>query len=233
MKVRRLLDSFNYAIQGIIHTVHTQRNMKIHISTAIAVLVLSLFFDLSKIELMLVSLSITLVLAMELLNTAIENTIDLISDHYHPLAKFAKNAAAGAVLVSAINAVLVGYLVFYDRLVPMSVNTIRKVRQTPPYITFICIALVMLIVICVKSYCKNGTPLKGGMPSGHCAIAFSAATIITLLTKNVLIMTLSIIMGLLVAQTRVEAKVHSVFEAVIGSLLGVLVTVLIFQLFNL
>jgi diacylglycerol kinase (ATP) len=145
------------------------------------------------------------------------------------LAKIAKNAAAGAVLISAINAVLVAYLIFFDRLWPMTNMMVSRVKQSPPHTTFICIVIVMLIVIGVKAYFGRGTPLKGGMPSGHSAIAFSAATIITLISEDVLISTLSYLMALLVVQSRLESKVHSFFETVIGGIIGMMITVLIFR----
>jgi diacylglycerol kinase (ATP) len=232
MKVRKLIESFNAAIDGIIYSVRTQKNMRIHFFIAIAVLFFSLFFDLSKSELMILFLSITLVIVAEMINTAIENTIDMFANYYHPLAKIAKNVAAGAVLVSAINAVLVGYLIFFDNLVPMANMVVNKVKQSPPHITFITFALVMLIVIAIKAYFGEGTPLKGGMPSGHSAIAFSFATMITMLTADTLIATMSYIMALLVAQTRLEAKVHSIYEVVAGAILGVFITIILFQLFQ-
>jgi diacylglycerol kinase (ATP) len=232
MGVRKLVDSFNYAIQGIIHTIQTQRNMKFHIFIAVIVLIFSLFFDLSRTEILLLSISITLVLVLEMINTAIETTIDLFANYYHPLARIAKNVAAGAVLISSINAILVGYLIFFDRLYPMASIIIKKVKHSTPHITFISIAIVMLVVIGVKAYFGRGTPLKGGMPSGHSAIAFSLATIITLMTENPLVMLLSLLMALLVAQTRIEAKIHSLIETIIGGIVGILLTVLIFELFK-
>lgn len=232
MKVRKLIESFNAAIDGIIYSVRTQKNMRIHFSIAIAILVFSLFFDLSKSELMILFLSITLVIAAEMINTAIESTIDMFANYYHPLAKIAKNVAAGAVLVSAINAILVGYLLFFDKLVPMANMVVNKVKQSPPHITFITLALVMLIVIAIKAYFGEGTPLKGGMPSGHSAIAFSFATMIAMLTADALIATMSYLMALLVVQTRLEAKVHSMYEVAVGGILGVFITIIIFQLFR-
>jgi Diacylglycerol kinase len=232
MKVRKLIDSFNYAIEGIIHTIQTQRNMRIHLIIAICILIFSLFFDLSRPELLILSISITLVLIMELVNTAIETTIDLFANYYHPLARIAKNAAAGAVLISAINALLVGYIIFFDRLWPMTSIVISKVKHSPPHITVICLSVVMLIVIGVKAYFGKGTPLKGGMPSGHSAIAFSVATILTLVTENVLVMVLSILLALLVVQSRIESKIHTFIETLIGGAFGVIITVLIFQIFS-
>jgi diacylglycerol kinase (ATP) len=168
---------------------------------------------------------------IKLIETGIK-VIDLFANYYHPLAKVAKNVAAGAVLISAINAVVVGYLIFFDRLKPITGIIVEKVKQSPPHITFIILTVVMLIVIGVKAYFGKGTPLKGGMPSGHSAIAFSIASIISLTTKDTLIASLSYIMALLVAQTRVESKIHSVLETVIGAVIGILVSVIIFQLFQ-
>jgi diacylglycerol kinase (ATP) len=206
--------------------------MKVHLIIAIAVLVFSFFFDLSKTEILVLFISIALVLALELVNTAIEAAIDLFANFYHPLAKIAKNAAAGAVLVAAINAIFVGYLLFFDKLKPIAGIVVDKVKQSPPYITFIILTLVMLIVIGVKAYFGTGTPLKGGMPSGHSAIAFSIATIISLITSDTLISTLSFIMALLVAHTRIESKAHTPIETIIGGVIGVLISVLIFKLFQ-
>lgn len=232
MKFRKLIDSFNNAIQGIMHTLQTQRNMRFHFIIAIGILVFSLFFDLSRMELLVLFISITLVLVLEMINTAIEAAVDIFANYYHPLAKIAKNVAAGAVLIAAVNAVVVGYLIFFDRLKPVTDIIVDKVRQSPPHITFIILAILMLIVICIKAYYKAGTPLRGGMPSGHSAIAFSFATIIALITKNTLAATLSLIMALLVAQSRVESRIHSLLETAIGGIIGILVSVAIFQLFQ-
>ncbi|KPU44109.1 undecaprenol kinase [Oxobacter pfennigii] len=231
MKLRRLIDSFNYAVQGIIHTLSTQKNMRIHFFIAIFILVLSLFFDLSRIELLILFLSITFVFVLEMINTAIETAIDLYANYYHPLAKIAKNVAAGAVLIAALNAVLVGYLLFFDKLKPITDVVVIRVIKSPPHITFIILMLTVLGVIGLKALKREGTPFKGGMPSGHSAIAFSAATIISLITKDTLVITLSFFMALLVAQTRIEAKIHSGAETFMGGLLGTLITLLFFQLF--
>lgn len=232
MKVRKLLDSFNFAIEGIIHALRTQKNMRIHFIIAVSVLVSSLFFNLSRTEIIMLFFAITLVIVLEMINTAIENAIDLFSNHYHPLAKIAKNVAAGAVLIAAVNAVIVGYLLFFDRLKPMAGIVVSKVKQSPPHVTFITFAIVMLTVIAVKAWFGEGTPLKGGMPSGHSAIAFSFATMISLITADTLIATLSYLMALLVAQTRIEADVHSLYETIMGAVLGTAITALIFRLFQ-
>ena len=129
MKLKKVVESFNYAINGIIDTVRTQRNMKIHLVAALCVLIACFCFDISKIEFLILAITMTLVLAAEVINTAIEATIDMTTNHYHPLAKIAKNAAAGAVLITAINAIVVGYVIFWDKISNISYDVIHKVKQ--------------------------------------------------------------------------------------------------------
>lgn len=231
MKIKKITDSFNYAIQGIVYSVKTQRNMKIHMVIAVLVLIFSLFFDFSRVEMLILFLTITLVIVIEMVNTAIESAIDVFANHYHPLAKIAKNVAAGAVLISAINALLVGYLLFFDRLKPITNTVLIKIKQSDTNVVFICLIVVVIVTIIVKAIYGEGTPLKGGMPSGHSALAFGAATAISLLVPDMLVITLCYFLAFLVAQSRIEGRIHSFYEVVIGSIVGTLVTILIFKLF--
>lgn len=231
MKIRKFTDSFNYAIEGIIYAIKTQRNMKFHMIIAILVLLLSLFFDFTKLEMLILFITITLVIVLEMINTAIEATIDVLANYYHPLAKIAKNVAAGAVLISAVNAVFVGYLLFFEKLKPMTQSVILKIKHSDTTVVFICLILIIMVTIIVKAIYGEGTPLKGGMPSGHSALAFGAATAISLITSDPLIITLSFFLALMVAQSRVEARVHTLYETIIGSLFGILITILIFNLY--
>lgn len=232
MKVKKIIDSLNYAFQGIIHALKTQRNMKIHFLVAITVLTASLFFDLSRLEILILFLTISTVMIAEMINTSIEATIDLITDKYHLLAKIAKNVAAGAVLIAAINSIIVAYLIFFNRLNPYTLKVLYQVRQSPLHITFIALLVVIFIVIGIKAYFGVATPLQGGMPSGHAAVAFSLSTAITFISENVFIATLSLLMALLVCQSRIETKIHSFFEVLIGGILGSLITIIFFQIFS-
>jgi len=230
MKIKKYTESFNHAIEGVIYTVRTQRNMKIHLVAAIIVLIFSLFFNLSKIEIVILLMTITSVIVLELINTAIEATIDVLANYYHPLAKIAKNVSAGAVLVAAGNAVIVGYLLFFDKLKPITNNVLFRIKQSDTTVVFICLIVVVIVTIIVKALYGDGTPLRGGMPSGHSALAFGTATAVSFLTADILVITLSFFMALLVAQSRVEAKIHTLYETFVGSILGILITVLIFKL---
>lgn len=127
-ELERLRESFKYAIDGIIYTVKTQRNMKIHVGTAFIVLLFGLWLGIPKLEVLLVFFSIILVFIMETLNTAIEKTVDLaVGEKRHPLAKIAKDVAAGAVLFSVMLAVFTGMFVFSEPLSQWIVTGSRKV----------------------------------------------------------------------------------------------------------
>lgn len=230
MKSRHLLDSFNYAINGIIYTLKTQRNMRIHFIVATLVLIMSLFLDISKLELIILIFSTFFVILAEMINTAIEKTIDLYTDKYHPLAEVAKNVAAGAVLIAALNSIIVAYILFFKKLSLISEKILIKFNSLDEHTIFISFLLIITLVIIIKHKSKTGTPFKGGIISGHAAIAFSAATAISISSKKTIIFILSFILAFLVAQSRVEGKIHSILQVVFGSALGILITLLIFKL---
>jgi len=229
MKVRKLIDSFNDAIDGVIHVLKTQRNMRIHFALAVAVLFFSSFFDLTRLEMLMLLFAISLVIICEMINTAIESSIDIITKKYHPQARIAKNVAAGAVLIAAFKSIVVGYLIFFNRLSQFIPNTFFKIKQSPPYLTFITIIIVSLLIVIIKTLSPKGSHLKGGLISGHSALAFSLFIMISILTGDVLIITLSLLMAILVAHTRVESGIHTIWEVILGGILGVLVALLIFQ----
>lgn len=231
MKSRNLMDSFNFAFQGIIYALKTQRNMQIHVFATIFVLLMSLFFRLTRVELVLLIAAIAMVLVTEMINTAIEATIDLMTDQYNIFAKIAKNVAAGAVLIAAINALVVAYLLFFQHLNPLSKQVLETVRQSDIHITFIVLMVVIFSTIAAKAYFGRGTPMSGGMPSGHAAVAFATATAIAFISNHILVASLSFALALLVSQSRIEGKIHSILEVVAGALLGTILTVLLFQLF--
>ncbi len=228
-----IIESFNYAIEGVVHVLRTQRNMRIHFVIAVAVLITAAAVGVSKIELIALLLAITFVLVAEMINTAVEGTIDAATTSFDPMAKLAKDIAAGAVLIAAVNAVAVGYLVFAGKAADKSADVLDKLRDAPAQITLIALVLTILIVIATKAWTGKGTPLRGGLPSGHAALAFAgwiAATYIVGDSHRFVISALTFIMALLVAQTRVESGVHSALEVAYGGALGALVTLSVFQL---
>jgi len=131
MKSRSLLQSFNYAIDGLIYVLRTQKNMRIHLAAAAVVLGLALYLRLDTWSFIALIFASGLVMVAELINTAVESTIDLVTTTYDPMAEIAKNVAAGAVLLASITAVLIGYLVFFSRLNTWSLVALQKARQAP------------------------------------------------------------------------------------------------------
>ena len=226
-----VLQSFNWAFEGVIHVLRTERNMRIHFALATAVLILAFSYGVTKLELMALLIAISFVLIAEMVNTAIEATIDLATTSFDPLAKMAKDIAAGAVLIASVNAILIGYLVFADRLTEPSSRLVERVREAPANLTLIALILIVLIVIASKALTGRGTPLRGGLPSGHAALAFGGWMAITFIVEEerVVVSFVALIMALLVAQTRVESGIHTTSEVVLGAVTGTLVSMILFQ----
>ncbi len=227
-----LLDSFNYAFEGIIHVLRTQRNLRIHFVIAIAVIAAAAALGVGRLELIVLLLAIAFVLVAEMVNSAIEGAIDVSTTSFDPNAKLAKDIAAGAVLISTVTAIAIGYLVFSHAAAHRTSHFLDRVKDAPAEITLAALVLVILIVIATKAYTGSGTPLRGGLPSGHAALAYAgwmAATLVVGDDHRFLISSLTFLMALLVAQTRVESGVHSALEVLYGGVLGALVTLVVFQ----
>ncbi len=231
MKKRGLFESFNYAIEGLIHTLKTQRNMRIHFAVGIAVIIVGIYLNLDRTDVILLLSAITLVFIAEMFNTSIELAVDIFTKEFHHLAKMAKDIAAGCVFLSVVYAVIVGYLVFFNSTEVLNLaNGLLKIRQSPWHITFITLVLVFALVVTLKALFHKGTPLRGGMPSGHAALGFSVWTTTAFLTDNFIVIILVFIMAALLARSRVKKGLHNVWQVLAGSVIGVLITTLAFQL---
>jgi diacylglycerol kinase (ATP) len=231
-----ILESFNYAIEGIIHVLRTQRNMRIHFAVAVVVLIAALVSDVTRLELIALLIAIAFVLIAEMINTAIEAAVDVASTTFDPMAKLAKDIGAGAVLIAAINAIAVGYLVFSGQVADESSRLLDRLSEAPAELTLVALVLTISLVIAMKALGGRGSPLRGGWPSGHAAIAFASWMAVTLVigdsAHRFLVSSLALIMALLVAQTRIEAGVHTTLEVASGGALGALVTLAVFQGFS-
>jgi len=231
-----LIESFNYAFEGVIHVLRTQRNMRIHFGIAAAVLIAAVALGVGRIELIALLIAISFVLIAEMINSALEAGIDVATTSFDPLAKLAKDIAAGAVLIATVNAVAVGYLVFSDQVFNRSSRVIERLRDAPAELTLVALVLTIILVLATKAYTGRGTPLRGGLPSGHAAVAFGGWMAITQVvgdsTHWFLISSLAFLMAILVAQTRMESGVHSFLEVTYGALLGSLAVLVMFQVFG-
>jgi len=230
--LRKFIDSMNFSLSGIIHAFKTEKNMRSHFIIAVVVITASVLLHVTRFELIAVVLSITLVMFAELVNTAVEAVVDLVTEEYHELARVAKNVAAGAVTLTAVNALVVGYLVFYRKISAFKLTSISFFSDLSAHITFASLAIVVIVIIAVKSRqnVKNVSYLQGGMPSGHTAIAFSLFMAVTLISNQLIVSGVTLILALIVAESRLETKVHKVSEVVVGALIGIGVTWLMFIL---
>lgn len=232
MPFRKLVESANYAIEGILHSAKTQRHVRYHLYAAIVILILSLILGVSRYEFLIIVIVSAIVLSVEMLNSAVEETVNILFKEYDRRAKVIKDVAAGAVLTTAVGAAIVGYIVFLPYLHSAFYSGITVARHSSEDLAIISLVVVLILVIITKTYFGKGLPLKGGMPSGHAAVAFSVWVAVTFLSEAFLPSFLIFILAVLIAQSRVTVGIHSAWEVVLGGLLGAVTTFLFFTLFR-
>jgi diacylglycerol kinase (ATP) len=233
LKPKSWFQSANLAIDGIIYSVKTQRHMRYHLYAALAALVLSLVLNISRLEFILLCMAIVLVLATETMNTAIETTVDMISEGFHPKAKLAKDIAAGVVLIASIGALMLAYLILYPALRNAIAGRQWHLARAPhDVIAFVSLAVVIILVIILKAFVGKGEPLRGGMPSGHAAVSFSIWSAALFLSDSLSIIVLTFLLASMVSWSRWSSGIHKPLEVVVGALLGVGVTFLFFLVFR-
>jgi diacylglycerol kinase (ATP) len=232
LKPTRFIDSVNCAIEGIIYTARTQKHMRRHFIAALVLLLTVLLLRVPPLEFTLMVISVCFVLCAELLNTAIEVIVDLVSPEFHPLAKTAKDVAAGGVLVAAIGAAVMGYLILFQYILPIYKEVLEVIGTPTEMGTIVALLMVVIAVVFLKALSGKGTPLEGGLPSGHAAVAFAIATIVSLTTQDPLTSLLTIILAVMVSHSRLLLNIHTTREVVIGAVTGTVITLAVLLLFK-
>ena len=233
LKNNNFIDAWGNAFNGIIYAVTTQSNIKKQLVIAVIVMLVSLLFNLTRAEFLCLMFTVILIILAEMFNTAVETVVDLYTDLYHPKAKIAKDVAAGGVVITAINALIVAYFLFFDKISDIGLNFIRNLANSPVHMAFIGIFLIIILVVTLKaasSTNKHKLLINGFAPSGQAAMAFGANTIIWLSTTNIVVLTLSFVMAILVCVTRIESKKKTLGEIILGALTGVSVIALLYGL---
>src|SRR5580704_16077847 len=159
------LDSFRYAVEGIVHVFRTQRHMRFHFVIVVLVLAMGLLYRLKKDEMVILFLVVSAVLITEMINTAVESVVDMVTQAYHPLAKLAKDIAAGAVLIAAITAAMVGVIIFFgdNRILRL---LIQSTTHPQPLTVLITVVLLILVIVMIsKVMGGKGIILSGGVVS--------------------------------------------------------------------
>ena len=237
LKNDNFIEAWYNAINGIVYTATTQRNFRIQLVLAVIVLALSLFYGLGTTEFLCLVFALFFVIFAEMVNKAIETVVDLFVDVYHPKAKIAKDVAAGAVVLSACNALIVGYFIFFnaENMKAISDSIFNNMVKSPQHLAFVAIILVVIAVIAIKASCskkkERGQLIKEGfVPSGQSAVAFAALTAIWINSKDIVTFTLALVLSLLVVGNRVYNNARTKAEVVFGACMGVLIVMLVYGL---
>ena len=231
IKNSSFIDAWKNAFNGIIYATTTQSNIKKQLIIAVVVVIISLFFNLNRAEFLCFLFTIVLILFAEMVNTAIETVVDLYVDVYHPKAKIAKDVAAGGVVITTINAIIVAYFLFFDKITDIGLTFIHNVTNSPSHLAFSIMIITIIAILALIAYAKTNKH-KGFnekfVPSGHATIAFAANTLIWLLTDNFVILILSLVMAILLAESRIAAKEHKLSEVVFSACFGTIMVLILY-----
>jgi diacylglycerol kinase (ATP) len=233
MAARELLKPFTTAIGGVVYAFKTQRHMRVHLYTVVVIILIGFFMDLRLREMIVLLFMISFVVVAEMFNSAIEAVVDIAHPQYHPLAKFAKDMAAGGVLITTMTAIVVALLLFIGdgRWQEIALQLKSPELQTGvPLRIIVGSVILMALIIIGKGLGKRGQVLKGGLVSGHATFAFFFAAILVFLTGKLLPGLIGLFLAFMVAQSRWESKIHTTFELSLGAVLGVGMAVVLFGL---
>lgn len=222
---------FRVAVGGVVYTFRTQRHMRWHLYVTLVVVLGAMLLGLRIRELLVLLFMVNFVLVAEMFNSAIEATVDLASPNFNPLAKFAKDIAAGAVLITTLTAIVVGALIALgdDNWERIRLNLTSESFGVPLFVRFVAgIVAILVIVVIGKGLGQRGQVLRGGLVSGHAAIGFFLATCILFMTDSAVVAAFGILLAAIIAQSRWEAKIHTVFELSLGAAVGALIGVVLF-----
>lgn len=222
MSARQLIESFQYALEGIVHALTTQRNMRIHFTVAFSVMLLSLLLGVNRWEALLLFVAITLVIVTELFNTAVEALVDMATDHYHPLAKVAKDVAAGAVFLTAGLSIAVGLTVFIPYVYALANRTALVEELSNPDVGVVFVlGMVLFGTIFLKAVAHYRR--RRSSPSLTTSLAVSIVLLVWGMTLHLVVASLVTILCLLFVGSRL--RIQPEWPPVLwGGLIGGLMT---------
>ena len=237
LKNDNFIEACNNAVNGIIYAATTQRNIRIQLVLAVIIMMLSLFYGLNTTEFLCLVFAVFMVIFAEMINPAIETVVDLFVDVYHPKAKIAKDVAAGAVVLAACNALVVGYFIFFNKenIKAISDSIFNNMVKSPTHLAFVAILLVIIAVIAIKASCsrkkQRGELIKEGfVPSGQTAIAFAALTAIWINSRDIITFSLALVLSVLIAGNRLYNNARTKAEVAFGACMGILIVILVYGL---
>lgn len=224
MKSRGLIASFRHASDGVIHVLHSDWHMRLIFLIGAVVLVLSAIFRVTRLELLHLVVAVSLIIIAELFNCAVEVVVDLACPESDPRAKAAKDLASGAVLIAGLAALLIAGGVFVNA---RSLEVLRGAADRPPphvvHVLVVGALTVVVAVVLAKLWSGHWDLARGGWMSAHTALAFFCFISVCYLTQDVVIWVLSLVLALLVAQSRVDAGIHSLRDVLVGAVVALVV----------
>ena len=165
MPLRKWIKSANFAIEGILHAAKTQRHLRYHFYSAAVVLLASYILGVSRTEFLIISLSVIAVLLAEMLNTAIEAIVDIISTEHNEKARIVKDIAAGAVFVTAFGVAVVGYIILFPYIRDVFNKGLYITKHSKEEIAIMSFILVLILVVITKATTGKGTRCAGACPA--------------------------------------------------------------------
>ena len=232
MPLRKWIQSTNHAIEGILHAAKTQRHIRYHLFAAILLLITGFVLGIRGTDFVILITLAIIVISVEMINTAIEIITDILFKEYDSRAKAIKDIAAGAVLVCALGAALIGYIILHEPVKNIFISGLSVAKHAGADIAVVALMVVLILVVITKAFFGRGEPLRGGMPSGHAAVAFSIWMAVTLISESFVPSVLVLILAIVIAQSRVSVGIHKPLEVVLGALLGMTITFLLFKIFS-
>ncbi len=187
-------------------------------------MLVSALLRLTRVDVLLLLVAISMVVLAEVVNRAIEVVVDLVSPGFHPLAKTAKDIGGAGVLVAAIMGSVIALGVFVSADVVKSLQGIPT-RPEPHFlhVGLVGIVTVVAAVILGKLWGGHGTLTRGGLVSAHSALAFFCFISICFLTRDIIVSSLAFALAFLVAQSRLDAGIHTLREVAIGIVVALVV----------
>lgn len=218
--VARWLRAAGNAIEGILVATRRERHLRFHLFAAFCILLFCFVVGLDKTEFVIILLTVLLVIVTEMVNTALESATDVLSRAQNFRIKIAKDIAAGAVLVAAAGALVIGYLILTPYVLDILTGEFRVARHQPENVAVLALIIVVLLVVFLKTLFLKEDNIRGGFPSGHTAIAFSLLVSAVHLLENLYLLAMLLFLALVVSGYRLSLRHHRVGDVLGGAVVG-------------
>ena len=220
------------ALNGIIHAFKTEKNLRIDYFIGALVLLVSLFFNFSKIELITLVITIGFVIFAEMINSTVEYIVNLIKTDYDLNAKAAKDIAAGGVLIASIISVIVAYLLFVDKIKYASTELLKTVLTSKSHMLVTILFVVVVLIVILKgifSKDKEHNYVKA-FPSARVTVSFALSTYLFIITKSILVGGVAFVLSIMISSIKRENDKSTILQMILSAALGILLVIVIYQL---